>query len=83
MVELARLAPVAAAAYAARVDGTVRSDADPVDAGLKPLRETEHCALVLTVDLLQERPLDAAVGHVTDQHLPGERAFLQVDRVAR
>ncbi len=80
-LQLALLAPVPRVPDATGVDRPVRSDADPVDPGLQALRHPEDRALVLAADLLQVGPLESAVGHVTEEHLPGERAVLQLDRV--
>ncbi|MNW64083.1 hypothetical protein D3C74_423300 [compost metagenome] len=43
----------------------------------------EDRTLELAVDLLEERALESAVGDVTEEHLPGELAVLDEDRVAR
>lgn len=64
-------------------DRPVRAEADPVDPGLQALRHPEHRALVLAADLLQVGPLEAAVGHVAEDHLSGEGAFGQEEGVAR
>jgi hypothetical protein len=52
-------------------------------AGLEALGHPEVGALVLALDLLQERSLDPAVGHVGDPHLPGERTARDQHRLAR
>ena len=53
------------------------------EAGLQALGHAEVGALVLALDLLQERALDPAVGHVGDPHLAGERAARDQHRLAR
>ena len=53
------------------------------DPGLEALGHAEVRALVLALDLLQERALDPAVGHVGDPHLAGERAARDQHRLAR
>jgi hypothetical protein len=82
-LELAGLAPVALPADAADVDRAVRAERDPVHAGLEALGHPEHRTLVLAADLLQVRPLQAAVGDVAEHHLAGEGALGQHDRVTR
>src|SRR5690606_25065086 len=75
VAQLAGLAPVAALADAADVDRAVGPDDRAVDAGLEARAVTEDRPLVLALDLLEERALQAAVGVVTEEHLPGERAL--------
>ena len=82
-LELAGLLPVAAAAETADDDRAVVLEQDVRDAGLKALRHAEVGALVLALDLLQERPLDPAVGDIRDPHLAGERAARDQHRLAR
>ena len=82
-LELAVLAPVAAGAEAADDDRAVVLEQHVRDAGLQALGHAEVGALVLAFDLLQERPLDAAVGHVGDPHLARERAARDQHRLAR
>ena len=82
-LELAGLAPVAAGAEAADDDRAVVLEQQVREAGLEALGHPEVRALVLTLDLLQERPLDPAVGHVGDPHLPGERTARDQHRLAR
>ena len=82
-LELAVLAPVAAGAEAADDDRAVVLERHVRDAGLQALGHAEVGALVLALDLLQERALDAAVGHVGDPHLAGERAARDQHRLAR
>ncbi len=81
--ELAVLAPVAAGAEAADDDRAVVLERHVRDAGLEALGHAEVGALVLALDLLQERALDPAVGHVGDPHLAGERAARDQHRLAR
>lgn len=83
VVELARLAPVAGLADAADVDRAVRPDHGAVDARLQAGGVPEGGALVRAVDLLEERPLQPAVGDVAEEHLPGERPLLEQHGVAR
>ncbi len=83
IAQLAGLAPVATLAGAADVQRAVRAVDDAVDAHLEARGVTEGSALVLAVDLLEERALHAPVGHVAEQHLPREVAFLDEHRRAR
>src|SRR5690606_11918691 len=77
------LSPVAALADAADVDHAVGPDDRAVDAGLEARAVTEDRPLVLALDLLEERALQAAVGDVTEEHLPGARALGGMHRGAR
>ena len=83
VAELAVLAPVAAGAEATDDQRAVGALEHAADAGLEALGHPEERALVAAVDLLEVGALQAAVGHVTDEHLAGVRAPLDDDGGAR